>query len=371
MKKTTALLLTIPMALSLTACDQATPKASESPSSGAVESTPEVSLDETTLEGILERVTADASAVCESLEQEWEAIQVTIGETIDGYIQNEQALQDYYDLVCDEVTALYTWLSDATVAYYRLAADTIDHEDRDELYDVTDDLYDAVYDDCLESLYDTIYDDVYEDIYDIDGIIDDAYSSMDYSDWLDVRSDFYSTWLDARSDFFSDWLDARSDFFGTWLDIRSAFWDGDFDVDAVIAGDDEQEKQPAEEQPAEETPSQAPEATPSPAPETPDNDGTEGSEEPSEEPSSGGISPEFKAAMDECEAFVDEYVAFMKKYQESQDLSMMGEYLSMLQRYTETMSALDEIDEGALSDQEALYYAEVMLRINQKLLSVA
>ena len=75
--------------------------------------------------------------------------------------------------------------------------------------------------------------------------------------------------------------------------------------------------------------------------------------------------------MDEYEAFFDEYVAFMKKYQESQDLSMMGEYLSMLQRYTETMSALDEIDEGALSDQEALYYAEVMLRINQKLLSVA
>ena len=43
-------------------------------------------------------------------------------------------------------------------------------------------------------------------------------------------------------------------------------------------------------------------------------------------------------------------------------------YNSMMMQYVETMSALEDIDESELSDEETLYYAEVMLRINQKLL---
>ena len=82
-----------------------------------------------------------------------------------------------------------------------------------------------------------------------------------------------------------------------------------------------------------------------------------------------GIRPEFKKAMDEYEAFFVEYVAFMIAFKESNDVaSMMGEYNSMMMQYVETMAALDDIDESELSDEEALYYAEVMLRINQKLL---
>ena len=62
----------------------------------------------------------------------------------------------------------------------------------------------------------------------------------------------------------------------------------------------------------------------------------------------------------------------MKAYQESDDIaSMANEYTAMMMQYLETMTALQEIDEDTLSDEEALYYAEVMLRINQKLLEVA
>ena len=88
--------------------------------------------------------------------------------------------------------------------------------------------------------------------------------------------------------------------------------------------------------------------------------------------SADGIAPDFKAAMDSYEKFFDEYVIFMKAYKESDDVaSMANEYTAMMMQYLETMTALDEIDEDALSDEEALYYAEVMLRINQKLLEVA
>lgn len=105
------------------------------------------------------------------------------------------------------------------------------------------------------------------------------------------------------------------------------------------------------------------------------NDGTvdtdDGNADTSGNTATNGIRPEFKAAMDEYEAFFDEYVEFMIAYKEAEDVtSMMGEYTSMMMQYTETMTALEDIDESELSDEEALYYTEVMLRSNQKLLSV-
>ncbi|MBQ1918165.1 MAG: hypothetical protein II175_03280 [Schwartzia sp.] len=63
-----------------------------------------------------------------------------------------------------------------------------------------------------------------------------------------------------------------------------------------------------------------------------------------------GVTPEFKAQMDEYEAFFDEYVEFMQKY-------------------TKAMEALDAIDESTLSDADSLYFAQVMLRIDEKLLA--
>ena len=85
-----------------------------------------------------------------------------------------------------------------------------------------------------------------------------------------------------------------------------------------------------------------------------------------------GICPEFKQAMDSYEKFFDEYVTFMKAFKEAEDTtSMLGEYASMMHQYTQTMSDLNKIDQEALSDAEALYYADVILRINQKFLQVA
>ena len=105
-----------------------------------------------------------------------------------------------------------------------------------------------------------------------------------------------------------------------------------------------------------------------PAPDATPDDG----EDTDQDTDTSGISPEFKATMDEYEAFFDEYVEFMTEYQEADNvISMMGEYASMMTQYAETMAALEEIDEDELSDEEALYYAEVMLRIDQKLLSIA
>lgn len=84
-----------------------------------------------------------------------------------------------------------------------------------------------------------------------------------------------------------------------------------------------------------------------------------------------GVTPEFKAQMDEYEVFFDEYVEFMQKYAASDNpVALMSEYLEFMQKYTKAMEALDAIDESTLSDADSLYFAEVTLRIDEKLLSV-
>ena len=83
-----------------------------------------------------------------------------------------------------------------------------------------------------------------------------------------------------------------------------------------------------------------------------------------------GIRPEFKEAMDSYEAFFDEYIEFLERY-DANDLSMVLEYTSFMAQYNETMGKLDDIDESELSPEEDAYYLEVMLRIDQKLITVA
>jgi hypothetical protein len=74
--------------------------------------------------------------------------------------------------------------------------------------------------------------------------------------------------------------------------------------------------------------------------------------------------------MDEYEAFFDEYVEFMQKYAASDNpVALMSEYLEFMQKYTKYMEALDAIDESTLSDADALYFAQVNLRIEEKLLA--
>ena len=75
--------------------------------------------------------------------------------------------------------------------------------------------------------------------------------------------------------------------------------------------------------------------------------------------------------MDEYEAFFDSYVEFMEKYTNADpadSLSMMTDYAKYMQDYTEAMEALEKIeDDEDLSNEELVYYTEVMGRINTKL----
>lgn len=84
-----------------------------------------------------------------------------------------------------------------------------------------------------------------------------------------------------------------------------------------------------------------------------------------------GIRPEFKELMDSYEDFFDEYISFMEKYETSNDTaSMLSSYTDYLSKYSDMMKKLKEVDQEKLSEEEALYYSEVTLRITQKLANV-
>ena len=50
------------------------------------------------------------------------------------------------------------------------------------------------------------------------------------------------------------------------------------------------------------------------------------------------------------------------------DLSLMTKYLDYLGKYESMLKKFEDLEDSKMSDEEALYYAEVQLRINQKLL---
>ncbi|SDG64013.1 leucine-rich repeat protein [Marvinbryantia formatexigens] len=85
-----------------------------------------------------------------------------------------------------------------------------------------------------------------------------------------------------------------------------------------------------------------------------------------------GISPKFKEAMDSYEEFFDQYVDLTVKMENNpDDLGIIADYAAFMADYVDTMQKFEDYEDSDMTDAEALYYAEVSLRISQKLLSVS
>lgn len=282
---------------------------------------------------------------------EWERLAAAITD-YDSYVSHSEEVKAFYAKA--EQTSGEICVQMCRYAIEYAEAVLASGASCDDMYDAVDGIYDLLYDDMGDEIYDGIYDGLFDELYDAlyDGALDDRPDSVEYSAWSDVRSDEYDLWSDTRSEAYDQWSDARSDVYDFWSDVRDELYDEDpekareeiedFRADIVKM---EQKLSKSETTPV----------------------STE-----QQIVVSKGVSPSFKAAMDSYEAFFDEYVAFVAAYKESEDITgMAAEYTAMMSRYLETMTALQEIDQESLSDEEALYYAEVMLRINQKLLEAA
>lgn len=85
-----------------------------------------------------------------------------------------------------------------------------------------------------------------------------------------------------------------------------------------------------------------------------------------------GIRPEFKAAMDDYEAFYDEYCIFMKKYKDNPtDFALLGQYTTMMSKALDMSKSFEAWEQDDMTTEELKYYLEVSARVAQKLVDVS
>ena len=81
-----------------------------------------------------------------------------------------------------------------------------------------------------------------------------------------------------------------------------------------------------------------------------------------------GIRPEVKEAIDAYETVMNGYIEFMSTYDTS-DFTALGAYIQWMSDMTEASEKFNAL-EGDLTDEEYVYYLEVLNRVNGKLIQI-
>ena len=85
------------------------------------------------------------------------------------------------------------------------------------------------------------------------------------------------------------------------------------------------------------------------------------------------VDPEFKAALDQYEAFVNGYCDFLEAYLKADtdtQLSMMENYSEWMNQYAEVMDAVRTLDacQDEMIPAQLSYYVEVTARVSQRMI---
>lgn len=223
-----------------------------------------------------------------------------------------------------------------------------------------------VWDDKTDEYYKN-FDDEYTSLYKkLDDVITEAYDKLDYS----KASDMWSQMYEENTDNWSKMYELMSDNWSLFYEEQSALWQGFYednkDVEALI------EKATKEHNKEQDTTSE--EEEPEEADESDKSISTEDEESSLEtQNDTNGVTPDFKKAMDEYEAFYDEYCDFMKKYIAADSdnmLGMLSDYTKMLTKCQEMNESFEKIDTSNMSKADQQYYIDVNARIQKKLLEV-
>ena len=317
-----------------------------------------------TPEAILDEIQGDFNDTAQKLYDDQQSMFSEVGETYDSYIENKQLVQDWYDLTISETEELNARTQENSEAYFQAVIDSVDTSDSDAVDDAIDDFYDAIYDDAYGDYYDTVYDDLYDDAYDqyYDGIISDALDGAEnYGEVYDALSTEYKALSDGRSGVYEAIADGRSEIYEICSNARSAEYSDEFTMDEIFREsvvNIQKDDKAGDEQSEPSTDSEAGKVA-------------EADAETNNAGSVAGVSSDFKATMDQYEAFFDKYVEFMNAYDaNSGSPELIAQYASMMSEYADTMEALDSIDGNSLSTADYAYYTEVMARITAKLAEV-
>ncbi len=323
--------------------------------SNDTDTTPTTSNGESTeLSTILSAITEDYNSTIAALALEAKELYNAVGSSYSDYVDNRQLILDYYTLTQLELVALSERTSESSFDYFRAVVATIDHGDSDAIEDAMDDYYDVVYEDVHDEFYDGIYEDIYDDIYDMyyDGILDDAYDTIEYDEWSDTRSEAYEDWSDARSDIYELWSDSRSLIYEYWSDVNSELiWDDNFDVESIINDLDEPITASDDEMNSDE----------------PESDMTDETEIDTSGTDDSSTNTEWRQFLVDYEAWIDSYIEFIEEYNDDPtNPELLVEYTELLVAMAEWSESAGELEEE-LSAEDAIEYAETMVRLMTKL----
>lgn len=317
-----------------------------------------------TPEEVLQSMQSDFNSTAQKLYDEQSKMFGEVGDTFAQYTEHVQQVRDWYDLTVSETEALGERTLEASKTYFQTVIDTVDLSDDEAVSDAIDNYRDAIYDDAYDDYYDAIYEDAFDDTYDAyyDGVLKDALDVEDYSTVSNAMSDEYKALSDARSDVYRAISDARSDVYGIASEAYGAQYSDEFTMDEIFRDpvvSIEKDGGSSSEKASDDQSTSSSGASI-------ENDASDAGSG-----AASSVSADFKQTMDSYEAFFNEYVDFMKAYQADPTSSeMLSQYADVMSRYSETMSALDSIDESSLSTADYAYYAEVNARIVSKLAEI-
>ena len=324
--------------------------------------------DAATTEELEDVVEAHVSECIQALNKEWSDLSAKT-DTYDKYTENAEEVEHFHKHIEDATDQILQMISGYGVIYADLIMAS-DSSDKDK-YNAMEDLRDCIYDDACDMVKDDIYEELLGNVKDYyyEGIIKDAKDAIEYKEWSNARSDAYDWWSDARGEVYDSWSDTRADLYDFCSDVRSELYSGDIDKANKEIRKFEKSLGTAEAaraNAADDTTKAAEETETAAEAET-----AAETEAPADTESSSDIRPEFKAAMDEYEAFYDQYCDFMKKYKENpSDLELAKESLDMYAKLGDMQESFDAWEDKDLNDAELKYYLEVTTRIEQKLIDV-
>ena len=357
MKRLTAAILALVITLSLCACG-ATGNTGAASAGNKPKKIEKPVAD--TLDGILEAIEDDYKTTVQAFRDSLDTINAVIGGDYKNYVKNRQMIDDWYTQVETETAQLFQRTEENCKQYFILMSTQTEHTYK-AMNRAADKVYDSVYDDVRDDFYDDVYDDLMDDLYDeyYDGVLEDAYDLVPYKEYSEQRSYFYQAWSGAHSEIYRLLSEHGSRIYGMCSAIGTAIYKDDYDFAAVLKRYDAETTEKAQEDSQSNTVQAADPAKEPDVQETPAAD-------------DAAIRPEFKKAMDSYETFFGEFVEFMQLLSDDpSNLTLMAKYADYMSQYTETMEALENIDESELTASELSYYIGVMSRIQQMALAVA
>lgn len=361
MKRMVAAILSLAMVMTLGACGAS--GGSTTPSDGKTGSGSSRKVEKPaadTLDGILAAIADDYKTTIQTLQDGVDEINTAINGDYENYAKNRQMIDDWYAQAETEAAELFQRTEENCRQYFILMSTQTEHEYK-AMNKAAEKIYDDVYDDAWDDFYDDVYDGLMEDLYDAyyDGVLDDAYNLVPYKEYSEQKTYFYETWSGACSEIYRLLSEHGSRLYGMCSAIGSAIYQDDYDFAAVLERYDAETAEQARRSEQTDT-AQSTDA----AVET-DAQSTSAADD-------AAIRPEFQKAMDSYEAFFSEYAELMQSLSNDPgNLTLLAKYADYMSQYTETMEALDSIDEDELTTAELSYYIEVMSRIQQMLLAAA